>query len=211
MPVEAALADLAQRELPSRPDPPGVELAVGLEHRHRPRAHPELDRPVQRRRSTISDRPRMDDQAPIPRPDRLRNHPLQERAHDQPRLVLSDRGFHLGVGVDHRDRHVMPQLGQRDPRALAQAVVRRDQEQNAAPPRGSWLALPVCGDAVGSDCCPARSRLIPKRSLPAARRPGIVVPPRSFAGGRLARCGRTPRPRSGARLPRRWLASRWRN
>ena len=114
-----------------RPSPAST-LAVGLEHRHAPLAHPELDRPVQRRRSAVAPRAGVHDQAAMAGPDRLGDQLLQHRAHDQLRAVLADRRLHRGGRVDHRDRHVVAELGQRDPGALTEAVVRRHEEEDRA-------------------------------------------------------------------------------
>jgi len=45
--------------------------------------------------------------------------------------VTRDGGFHRLPVVDHRDLHSMPDLRQGDERALAEAVVRGDKEQDA--------------------------------------------------------------------------------
>jgi hypothetical protein len=128
--IQAALADLARTERARGPHIAGVEVAVGLEHRHAPLAPPKLDRPVQRRRAPVAPRAGVHDQTTMPRPDRLRDQPLQHRAHDQLRAMLTDRRLHRRGRVDHRDRHLVTELGQRDPRPLTEAVVRRHQEEN---------------------------------------------------------------------------------
>jgi hypothetical protein len=128
--IQAALPDLARTEGARGPHIAGVELAVGLEHRHAPLAHPELDCPVQRRRHPVAPRTGVHDQATMPRPDRLGDQPLQHRAHDQLRAMLADRRLHRRARVDHRDRHLVTELGQRDPRPLTEAVVRRHEEEN---------------------------------------------------------------------------------
>ena len=102
--VQAALPDRARAEAARGPDLAGVELAARLEHGHPPLAHPELDRPVQRRRSPVAPRAGVHDQTAMRGPDRLRDQLLQHRAHDQLRAVLADRGLHRGGRVDHRDR-----------------------------------------------------------------------------------------------------------
>ncbi len=53
--------------------------------------------------------------------------------------VLVDRRLHRGGRVDDRDRHLVAQLGQRDPRALAEAVVGRDEEEDPQRPRVARL------------------------------------------------------------------------
>ena len=139
--IEAALPDLARAEVACGPHSAGVELAVGLEHRHPPLAHPELDRPVQRRRSAVAPRTRVHDQTAMPGPDRLGDQLLQHRAHDQLRAVLADRRLHRGGRVDHRDRHVVAELGQRDPGSLTEAVVRRHEEQDPQRPRVTTIPI----------------------------------------------------------------------
>ena len=169
----------------------GVELAVGLEHRHAPLAHPELDRPVQRRRSPIAPRAGVHDQAAMAGPDRLGDQLLQHRAHDQLRAVLADGRLHRGGRVDHRDRHVVAELGQRDPGALTEAVVRRHQEEDPQRPRVS--AIPVTRPASHA---PKIAALPPAVATPT---PGRVA--RASAGGRTSgaarrACRRGPWPRA---------------
>ena len=121
----------------------GVELAVGLEHRDAPCRRAELDRPVQRRRPAVAPRARVHDQAAMLRPDRLRDHRLEHRADDQLRAVLVHGRLHRGGRVDDGDRHLVAQLGQRDPRALAEAVVSRYEEEHPQrPPRVARVAAP---------------------------------------------------------------------
>jgi hypothetical protein len=131
VPVQAALADVADRERAGRPDVAGVGLAVGLQDGHAPLGGAEFDRPVQRGGAAIAERARVDDQAAVPRPDRLRDELLQEGTDDELWLVLGDGCLHRVGRVDHGDLHLVPQLGERDPRSLAEAVVGRDQEENA--------------------------------------------------------------------------------
>ena len=130
VPVDAALARLAHRESAGRPHRSRIEYAVGLEHGYSPLAHGQLDRPVQRRWTAVTDRPRMHDQAAVPRPHRLWDQPLQERTHDQVGRLNVDGGLHLGGPVDDRDPDLVPELGEGDLGSLAQAVVRGDQEQD---------------------------------------------------------------------------------
>jgi hypothetical protein len=73
----------------------------------------------------------MDDQAAVVPPDRVRNHRLEKRAHDQVRTMLGYRRLHRHRGLHDRDLHVVPELAQRDPAALAQPIVGRDKEQDA--------------------------------------------------------------------------------
>jgi hypothetical protein len=73
----------------------------------------------------------VDDQAAVRGPDRLRDERLQHRADDQLGLVRRDGRLHRLRRVDDGDRDLVPELGQRDPGALAEAVVGRDQEQHA--------------------------------------------------------------------------------
>jgi len=134
--IEAALADVADRERARGPDVTAVDLAVGLEDRHAPGVERELDRPVERRRSAIAGRSRMHDQAPVARPDRLRDDLLEHRADDQLRSLPRDGRLHRRRRVDDLDGDVVAELGERDIRALAQAVVSRDEEEDARADRG---------------------------------------------------------------------------
>jgi len=72
----------------------------------------------------------VDDQAAMLAPDRLRDHLLEHRAHDQLGIVLGNRGLHGGGGVDDRDGHSVTELAQLDSRALAEAVVCRYEEED---------------------------------------------------------------------------------
>ena len=141
--VQAALAHLAGAEGTRRPHRAGVGLAVGLEDRDAPCRRAELDRPVQRRRPAVAPRAWVHDQAAMLRPDRLRDHRLEHRADDQLRAVLVHGRLHGGGRVDDGDRHLVAQLGQRDPRALAEAVVSRYEEEHPQrPPRVARVAAP---------------------------------------------------------------------
>jgi hypothetical protein len=134
--IEAALADVADRERARGPDVTAVDLAVGLQDRHAPGVERELDRPVERRRSAIAGRSRMHDQAPVARPDRLRDDLLEHRADDQLRSLPRDGRLHRRRRVDDLDGDVVAELGERDIRALAQAVVSGDEEEDARADRG---------------------------------------------------------------------------
>jgi hypothetical protein len=70
------------------------------------------------------------DQALPLTPDALGDERLEHRADDQLGRVRRDRRLHLVPGADNLDRHIVPQLGQRDVRALAEAVMRRDEEKD---------------------------------------------------------------------------------
>ena len=128
--VQAALAGTVDREGPRRPDVAGIDVARSLEDGDAPRARGELDRPIQRRRATVAHRTRVQDQAAMLGPDRLRDHLLEHRAHDQLGMVLGNGGLHGGGGVDDRDGHSVTELAQLDPRALAEAVVCRYEEED---------------------------------------------------------------------------------
>src|SRR5262249_9268945 len=108
----------------------GVRVLGGLQHGDAPLAVAELDRPVQRGRAAIALRARVHDQALVLAPDALRDERLQHRADDELRLLRGDRRFHLMPGADDLDRHVVPELRERDVRALAEAVVGTDQEED---------------------------------------------------------------------------------
>ena len=152
------------REGARGPDIAGVDVAVGLEHRHAPLAHAELDRPVQRRRSAVAPRAGVHDQAAMLRPDRLRDHLLEHRAHDQLRPVLADRRLHRGGRVDHRDRHLVAELGQRDPGALAEAVVRRHQEQDPQRSRTHVDTRPSCSSITSRSNVKSSETCLPSRT-----------------------------------------------
>ena len=130
--VDAALSGRAHLESACRPDGAGVEVAVRLEDRHAPLGLAELDRPVERRGAAVAERARVDDQAAARRPDRLRDPPLQHRADDQLRLMGGDGRLHGLRAVDNRDLDAVTELRERNERALAETVVRRDQEQDPA-------------------------------------------------------------------------------
>jgi hypothetical protein len=128
--VQAALAGLARGERARGPDVAGVHLAARLEHGHAPLGHAQLDRPVERRRPAVALRAGVHDEAAMVAPDGLGDERLEHRADDQLRPVPGDGGLHLGAGADDRDGDVVAQLGQRHERALAEAVVRADEEED---------------------------------------------------------------------------------
>ena len=130
MAVEAALADLAGGELARGPDVAGVGLLVGLQEGDPPLVHAELDGPVQRGRTTVALRARVDHEAAVVVPDRLRDERLQERAHDQLGLVRRDRGLHLVALRDNLDLDVVALLGEGDENPLGQTVVGGDEEED---------------------------------------------------------------------------------
>jgi hypothetical protein len=86
---------------------------------------------VERRRAAVPDRARMNNEAAVLRVHRLRDDLREEGADDQLGPVRLDGGLHGRARVHHRHRHLMSELGQRDLRPLAQAVVRRDEEEDA--------------------------------------------------------------------------------
>jgi hypothetical protein len=79
----------------------------------------------------------MDDQAAVLSPHRLRDDLRQERADDQLRRVASDRDFDRRARVDHGHGYVMSELGECDKGPLAQAVVSRNEEEDAQPLPGN--------------------------------------------------------------------------
>ena len=112
---------------------PGVEIAVGLEHRHAHSFMPELDRPVERGGAAIAQRAGVDDQAAVPRPDRLGDETSSgSGAAISSGACALDGRLHRGRGVDHCHVDPVAQLLELDQGALAQAVVRGDQEEDAA-------------------------------------------------------------------------------
>ena len=161
MPVQAALARWAHRKAARRPHPASIELAVGIQHRHPPHALAELDRPIQRRRPTIPDRPRVHDQAPTLAPRSTRGSSSSETGTRSAPVVLAHRRLHRGRGLDHRHIHTMAKLGQRDPRALTETVMSRDQEQNPAGAlslASATIARGRCASGgPGGATCPGRS------------------------------------------------------
>ena len=163
--IQAALADLARGEGARGPHIPGVDVAAGLEHRHAPLPRPELDRPVQRRRPTVAPRAGVHDQAAMLRPDRLGDQLLEERAHDQLRPVRADSRLHRGGRVDHRDRHLVAELGQRDPGALTEAVVRRHQEQDPQRSRTHVDTRPSCSSIRSRSNIKSSETCLPSRTL----------------------------------------------
>ena len=129
--VQAALARLAHRERTARPDVAAVHLVRRLQHRDAPAIGADLDRPVERRRAAVADRARVHDQAAVAIGDRGGDDRLEHRADDQLGPVAGDGGLHLEPGRDHRDGDLVALLAERDLRALAQAVVSGDEEQDA--------------------------------------------------------------------------------
>ena len=129
--VQAALPRLAHRERPRRPDVATVDGRGRLEHGDAPLRGPELDRPVERRRAAIPHRAGVHDQAAMRGEDRLGDDRLQHRADDQLRPVAVHRRLHRCGGRDDGDVDLVALLLERDLHALAQAVVRRHEEQHA--------------------------------------------------------------------------------
>jgi hypothetical protein len=128
--VEAALAGGARAEGAAGPDGAAVDVAGRLDDRDAPLPHAQLDRPVQRRRAAVPRWAGMHDQAAVPRPDRLGDDLLEDRADDQLGFDAGHGGLHRGGRIDDRHRDLVPQRLERDLGALAEAVVRRDQEED---------------------------------------------------------------------------------
>ena len=125
-------------------------LAFSTVTPHTPLA--ELDRPVQRRRPTIPDRPRVHDQAPMLGPDRLAGSSSSRTG----TRSATGRARATAASIAAAESTTAtstrwPKLGQRDPRALAQTVVSRDQEQDPRRSRGLLRIGP------GGATCPGRS------------------------------------------------------
>ena len=135
--VEAALAGVARAERARAPHVAAVDLAGGLQDGHAPLPRAELDRPVQRRRPAVADRAGVHDQAAVPRPDRLGDDRLQDRADDQLGRVPGDGGLHRRAVLHHRDLDRVAELGERDLRPLAEAVVGGDEEEDPQRPGGA--------------------------------------------------------------------------
>ena len=129
--VDAALADRPHAEFAGLPDVAGIGLLDRLEHGHAPLVHPELDRPVERRGAAVAVRTGMDDQARVLAPHRLGDELLEHRAHDEVGLVHLDGALDEVARVDDLDGDLVSHLGQGDVAALAQAVVRGGDEQDA--------------------------------------------------------------------------------
>jgi hypothetical protein len=138
--IEAALAGRPRRERAAGPDLAGVELAIRLEHGHAPLLGAELDRPVQRGGPAVAGRAGVHDQAAMRRPDGLRDELLEHRADDEVGSMPRDGRLHRRSRVDHLDRHVVPELGERDPGALAEAVVGGGEEEDAHSPKEAQSA-----------------------------------------------------------------------
>ena len=79
--------------------------------------------------------------------------------------MLRDRGLHLGGPVDHRDRDLMTELGELDLGALAEAVVRGDQEQDlkAADRREAPVGLHTIDEIAGRVAVDDASRIAVKQ------------------------------------------------
>ena len=67
----------------------------------------------------------------MPLEDRRRDDRLEHRADDQLGMMTGCGGFHLEAGLHDRDVDLVPQLGERDLRALAETVVGGDEEQDS--------------------------------------------------------------------------------
>ena len=88
----------------------------------------------------------MDDEAAVPAQTDCGIIVLEHRAHDQLRAVLVHRGLHRRPDVDHGDRDLVSEVRELDQHALAEAVMRRHQEQDLEPAdRGD---SPVDADAI---------------------------------------------------------------
>ncbi len=192
--VEAALARGAGGEAAVGPDLARVEVAVGLEHGHAPALGADLNRPVQRRGPAVASGAGVHHQAAVPGPHRLRDELLEDRADDQVRPVGGDRRLHGHPRFDHRHLDLVSHLGERDPRALAEAVVGGHEEEDAH----------VSQEAPRPPIDPVRRRTPLRRGASGGRRcrrPARARPRCARRGARRP-CG-TPRGRGRCPAPRR--------
>src|SRR5262249_46388198 len=93
--VKAAFADKAiEREIAGGPYRARVKLLHRLKDRHAPCLFARCDRPVERGSSAIAQNSRMNDEACVLGPDRLRNLGLEHGSNDEIRFLVFDRFNH---------------------------------------------------------------------------------------------------------------------
>ncbi len=176
-PVQVGLGDRRQGTLGGGPDGAAVHHVIRLQHRHPPGFGTLLDRPVQGGGPTVAERPRVDDQTGVRRPDVPGHGCLQHRRHDQLRL---EPAYRLAQRLLPRCHvHVRLQrvaaLAQFREDALGEAVERARKKQD---PHVDLRAHRACPAQPGTErSSPSTARAHPGHAVRSPGRPIGRAPP----------------------------------
>lgn len=115
------------------PDWTGVEFAIRLQHRDTPLRDALENGPIESRRTAVTERAGVHDEATHGTPDIVRDRPFQERRDNEVGPIQRNAfAGHVGMDIE-LDGDLMATLAEFDMQPLRQVVEEMRQKQNAHP------------------------------------------------------------------------------